>query len=94
MQMKYKIKPILNQILIQPIAKEQVLVSDRESLCEYGEVIAKGSQVSDAIKVGDIIGHVIWGLKHLEVDGVKYYFVPEDEDVLLCILEKDEKKNK
>ncbi len=80
------IKPIGNQILIEPIEAKNVLVSQQKSLCEYGKVIAVGPDVK-AISPGETIGFTVWGLNHLEVDGKKYYFVQEDDRFLLGKIE-------
>lgn len=77
-----KIKPFGNNILVKPIEKKQILVSDNRTLCEYGEVLGVGSEVKE-VKEGDKIGFVIWGLNSLEVDGQKHYFVREDSDFIL-----------
>lgn len=79
------IKPLFNQILVKPVEKNQVLVSDRKSLYEYGIVVDIGGDVKNVI-VGDKIGYVVWGIKDLEIDGEKHYFVPEDSRFLLCKL--------
>lgn len=84
--MEYNITPFGTQILVQPIEKKQILVSDQGSLCEYGTVIAVGSKVEE-IKVGDTIGFTVWGMNHLEINGQKYYFIKEDDDFLLGKLE-------
>lgn len=81
------IEPFGNQILIEPIKKEQILVSDVGTLCEYGNVIAIGDQV-EKIKVGDVIGYTVWGVNSLVIDdgsanGKKYYFIPEDQRFVL-----------
>ncbi len=77
-----EIEPFGIQILVRPIEKKQILVSDRKPLCEYGVVIAVGDEVQK-IKVGDTIGYTVWGLNHLEIDGTKHYFVPEDSRFIL-----------
>ena len=79
------IKPLFNQLLIKPAEKKQILVGERKSLYEYGEVTAIGDEVKN-IKVGDKVGYVVWGIKDLEIDGIKHYFVPEDGRFLLCTL--------
>lgn len=79
---KIEIEPFGNQILVKPVEKKQILVSDRKTLCEHGEVIAVGDEVKK-IKVGDLIGYTVWGLNHLEIDGQKHYFVPEDARFIL-----------
>jgi len=79
---KHKIIPFGNNMLIEPVEKRQVLVSDRKSLCEYGKVVAVGSEVKE-IKVGDTVGYLVWGISSLEIDGVTHYFVPESSEFLL-----------
>ncbi len=81
-----KITPFGYNILVEPIKKKQVLVSDQASLCEYGKVVAVGSDCSGQIKVGDTIGYTVWGLKHLEIGDSRYYFVPESDDFLLGVI--------
>jgi len=76
------IKPFGNQILVKPVEKKQVLVSERQTLCEYGEVIAVGDGVQH-IKVGDTIGYTVWGLNHLDLNDERHYFVPEDPRFIL-----------
>ncbi len=76
------IKPFGNQILIEPIKKEQILVSDNNTLCEYGKVVAIGDEV-EKIKVGDIIGHTVWGVNSLDINNERYYFIPEDARFIL-----------
>lgn len=76
------IKPFGKQILVQPVIKSQIAVSDNVSLCEYGKVIDIGDDVQK-IKVGDEIGFTVWGLNHIEINGIKYYFVLEDTNFIL-----------
>lgn len=79
-----KIKPFGKNILIEPYTKQQILSTG--SLCEYGTVLAIGSDVKE-VKVGDKIGFTIWGLNALEVEDRKYYFVPEDTRFVLGTFE-------
>lgn len=76
------IKPFGNNILVEPVEKKQVLVSDQSPLCEYGKVISIGSDV-EHIKVGDTIGFTVWGINKLEINDKKYYFIAEDARFLL-----------
>lgn len=76
------VKPFGRNILVKPTEKKQILVSEKKSLCEYGEVIAIGDEVKK-IKVGEIIGYLVWGINALQIDDVTYYFVPEDDQFLL-----------
>ena len=70
-------------MLVEPIAKEQLISGDNVSLCEYGKIIAAGDEVK-FFEVGDIIGFTIWGVKSLEIDEKKHYFIPEDDRFVLC----------
>ena len=76
------ITPFGNQILVKPVEKKQILVSEQRSLCEYGTAVAVGDEVKK-IKVGDTIGYVIWGINSLDIDGTKHYFIPEDPRFIL-----------
>lgn len=77
-----KIIPFGKNMLIEPVEKKQVLVSDRKSLCEYGKVIAVGNDVK-MTKIGDMVGYLIWGISSLEINDKTYYFVPENDEFLL-----------
>lgn len=79
------IRPFGSNILVEPVEKKQILVSDQKSLCEYGKVVAIGSEVKE-IKVGDTVGYLVWGVNSLQVEDKKYYFVPETSDFILCKL--------
>lgn len=80
------IKPFGNNILVKPTEKKQVLVSDRASLCEYGEVIAVGDDVTK-IKVGETIGYTVFGVNSLEINDTKHYFIPETAEFILGTIE-------
>lgn len=81
-----KITPFGNNILLKPTQKKQILVSDQGSLCEYGEVLAIGSDVKN-VKVGDVIGFLVWGINSLQVENDKYFFIPESADFILGTIE-------
>lgn len=76
------IKPFGDNILVKPIEQKTLLVAEKQTLCEYGEVLDVGSEVKH-IKKGDKIGFVLYGLNSLEIDGVMHYFVKEDDDFVL-----------
>lgn len=80
------IKPFRRWLLIKPVEKETVLVADEGTLNEYGEVIAIGDQVTQ-IKVGDKVGFSVFGVEKLIIDDQKHYFVKEDDEFLLGIIE-------
>lgn len=79
------ITPFGNQILVKPIEKQQVLVSDDGTLSEYGVVEAVGSEVQE-IKIGDKIGFSVFGIEKLIIDEQKYYFIRESPEFLLCTI--------
>ena len=83
-----QIKPYSKNILVEPVVKEQILVAEKKSLCEYGKVVAIGSEVKD-IKVGDIVGYLVLGVSSLEIENKTYYFIPETTDFLLATIEND-----
>lgn len=76
------IKPFGRNILVIPVKKEQILVSDSDPINTYGEVVAVGNEVKE-IKVSDVIGFTKWGVRELEIDGTKHFFVPEDSEFIL-----------
>ena len=82
------IKPLFNQILIKPIEQKTLILAEKKTLCEYGEVLAIGDEVKQ-IKVGDKIGFLIWGLNALDIGGVMHYFVREDGDFILGTVHED-----
>lgn len=81
------IKPFGTNVLIEPAAKKQILVSDQGSLCEYGKVVAIGDGVT-SIKVGDTIGFLVWGISKLDIEGKTFYFLPESSDFILGFIEE------
>lgn len=82
-----QIKPYGKNILIQPTAKAEVLVSEQGTLCEYGKVLAIGDDVK-TIKVGDTIGFLVWGISKVVVQDETFYFIPETSDFILGFIEE------
>ncbi len=80
------IKPYGDYLLVKPVEKAQVLVSDDGTLSEYGEVMAKGPACSDAIHIGDKVGFSVFGIEKLIIDEEKFYFVRENTEFLLCVI--------
>ena len=79
------IQPFRRWLLIKPVEKKQVLVSDDGTLNEQGEVIGVGNQVKE-IKVGDKVGFSVFGVEKLIIDGQKHYFIKEDDEFLLGVI--------
>lgn len=80
-----KIRPFGINVLVKPVEKKQILVADKASLCEYGEVMAVGSECQH-IKVGDVIGYTVFGVNSLEVNDEKYYLIPETSEFVLAFI--------
>lgn len=78
--------PLFNNLIVKPIYKKQVLVSDTPSLTQIGEVIAVGPEVK-FLKVGDKIAFVLWGLNTTELDGEDVFTVPEMGQFILFKIE-------
>lgn len=68
--------PIFDNVLIEPETEDTFLVTDNTLLTENAKVIAIGEDVKH-VKVGDIIGTFIFGIKHLNRNGKKYHTIRE-----------------
>lgn len=68
--------PLFDNILIAPETEETFLVTDNTLLTENAKVISIGPDVKN-VKVGDIIGTFIFGIKHLNRNGKKYHTIRE-----------------
>ncbi len=79
-----KFIPFRDKIEIKPFKKEQVLLSDEESLIESGIVISIGEDVT-FVKPGDHIFFDSWGcMKTPENENNEFhYVVHEDKNVIL-----------
>lgn len=74
---------------MKPREKRQIVVGDRGNLCEYGDVIEVGKDVT-SVKVGDCIGYTVFGINKLEIDNDIHYFVPETDEFLLGTIMAEE----
>ncbi len=92
-----KIKPIGDNVLIEPIKKENktdsgiLLPEDSQEKSEQGKVIAvgPGKRVKDKIypldiKVGDRVIFTQYGPNEIKIDGKKY-LIAKESDVLAVI---------
>lgn len=85
--MSLKVKPFGKNILIEPNIKENVLLSDKQTICEIGKVVAVGDKVT-SFKEGELVGYVDWGRKTIQ-DGDKFlHFIPEDDDFILGTIDE------
>lgn len=81
-----KIIPFGDYLLIEPIEKEQVLVSDEEIFCTYGKVIGLGEKANEKL-LGKTVGYEIWGVKSIEIGARKHYLISQSSDFLLGEIE-------
>ncbi len=81
------IKPFGKQILIDPFKQKTLLTGDN-NLVDYGRVVAIGNKVEE-IKVGDVVGFLVWGLNHIDIDDKRHYLVYEDDKFLLGTITDD-----
>ena len=93
-----QIKPIRDNILIEPIKKEDKTVSgillpeNSQDKQEQGKIIAigpgkkeEGKIVPLEVKVGDVVVFTQYGPNEIKVDGKKYLIAKESD--ILAILE-------
>jgi len=78
-------QPYKTNILIEPEDKGKV-IGDTQTKYLYGKVLAVGNEVSERIKVGDILGFTQWGTnKIIMADGKEHYFIQDDSNFILGI---------
>lgn len=81
-------RPFGNNILVQPEDKKKI-IGETSKYYLFGKVLGVGEDVKK-IKVGDTIGYTLWGLCEIqEADGTKHYFIQENSDFILGILNED-----
>ena len=91
------IKPLSDNILIEPVEKEQktpsgiVIPDTAKEKPQEGKVVAvgpgrmeKGKRVPPQVKVGDRVLYKKWGGNEIKLEGKEYLFVKEED--LLAIL--------
>lgn len=83
------IKPLFNQLLIKPSEQKTVLVSQEPTFLMYGEVLAAGPGAPQDL-VGKKLAYTLWGLNHIDIEGVRSYFVPFSGEFILGIYESGE----
>lgn len=93
-----KIKPLADQLLIDPIEKETMLPSGivipdtAKEKPQQGKVVAvgpgrrdeKGDRLPMDVKVGDVVMYKKWGGNEIKVDGKEMLLVKE-EDILAVV---------
>ena len=81
-----------NNIQIIPESKNKI-IGDTSKYFLYGKVVGVGELVKN-IKVGDIIAYTLWGVNKLEKDGEEYFFIQDNSDFILAILQMEIKREK
>lgn len=73
--------PYFEYVLVEPVAKKQVLVKDTDRLETYGKVVAIGKDVTDT-KIGEYVAFELWDVKDCSINGKKLYSVSEARLIL------------
>ncbi len=76
-----EITPYFTYVLVEPVEKKQVLVSDTARLETYAKVVAIGPDVTQT-KVGDYVAFEMWDVKDCSINGTKLYTVAEERLIL------------
>lgn len=72
--------PYTNELCIEPVKKEQLIVTDTGNLQTYGKVLATGDEVLKT-KVGDYIAFEVWDDRTVDIHDKRYHFVKEDKAI-------------
>lgn len=80
------IKPFGRRIHVQPKKQSTVIQTSEQNLIERGVVLAVGDDVKK-IKVGDTVEFTSFGVDHTDIDGVRNYFLLEDDAFILATIE-------
>lgn len=77
-------------VTVRPAKKDVVLSSSTNApkYWLYGEVISVGSEVKD-IHIGDLVGYDKFGIKDVDKDGEKTFFIADDPAFILGIIHTD-----
>jgi chaperonin GroES len=80
-----KMRPINGKVVVKPLKSEEkspggIYIPDtaKESLNE-GEVVAVAKDATDEVAVGDRVVYKGFGGSEIEMDGVKYILLTEDD---------------
>lgn len=73
--------PYFEYVLIEPVEKKQILVSDNSKLETYGKVVAIGKEVTET-NIGDYVAFELWDVKDCSVNDKKLYSVQESKLIL------------
>lgn len=83
-----KWRPYGKNIQILPESKNKI-IGDTSKYFLYGKVIGRGNEVSSHIIEGMTIGYTLWGLNKIEKDGEEYFFVQDNSDFILAIVDDE-----
>jgi len=92
------VKPLLDNILIEPLEKERktasgiVIPDSAKEKPQEGKVVAvgpgkfveSGQMVKPAVKVGDLVLYKKWGGNEVKIEG-KDYLIVKEEDILATL---------
>ncbi len=79
-----------SNIMVKPAKKDSVL-SDNANAPKfwlYGEVVSVGSEVKNIV-VGDTVGYDKFGIKDIDMEGQKYFFIEDNSQFILGLIKKN-----
>lgn len=77
-------KPFGRRILVKPESQDTVIKNGETNLVERAKVLAIGPEVKN-VKEGDTLLFTSFGVDSIDVDGVRHYFLMEDDAFILAI---------
>ncbi len=76
-----EVTPYFEYVIIEPLEKTKIILSEGSKLETYGKVVATGPDVSQT-KVGDYVAFELWDVKDCSINGKKLYSVQESRLIL------------
>lgn len=75
------VTPYFEYVIVEPVQKKQVLVSESGKLETFGKVVAVGPDATST-KVGDYVAFEMWDVKDCSINEKKLYSVQESRLIL------------
>lgn len=79
-------KPFGKRIHVQPESQKTVIKTSETNLVERAKVISVGDEVTTRITPGMTILFTSFGVDSIDIDGVRSYFLLEDDAFILATI--------